>query len=148
MDDNKKICFVTSPVTGKIIPVEEVKDQVFSQKILGDGVAIIPENGNVCSPVSGEIISVAETLHAFGIKCDCGVEILIHIGIDSISLDGIGYTSCVKVGERVEAGQPICTVELDIRKIIGNRLSVKIGFLRGCVGGIGLAGCSFVTCYT
>ncbi|MBQ7901543.1 MAG: PTS transporter subunit EIIC [Clostridia bacterium] len=110
----KKFCSVTAPVTGKVIPLEQVKDQVFSQKILGDGVAIIPEDGKICSPVKGEIISVAETLHAYGIKGDDGVEVLVHVGLDSVSLDGNGFKSHVKVGDRVNTGQQICTVDLDI----------------------------------
>ncbi len=111
---NKKFCSIASPATGKVIPLEQVKDQVFSQKILGDGIAVIPDNGKICSPADGEIISVAETLHAYGIKTRDGIEVLIHIGLDSVSLDGNGYTSHVSVGDMVTAGQPICTVDLEI----------------------------------
>lgn len=113
---NKKICSVLSPVSGKIIPLETLNDEVFSKKILGDGVAIMPDDGNVVSPVKGEIISVAQTLHAYGVKSEDGVEILIHIGLDSVKLDGIGFESTVSVGDKVEAGQTICKVDLNVLK--------------------------------
>ncbi len=113
---NKKFCSLVSPVNGKLLPLEQVKDKVFADKILGDGIAIIPDNGTILSPVDGEIISVADTKHAYGIKTDDGIEILIHIGIDSVSLGGKGFDSHVSLGDRVTAGQHICTVDLDIFK--------------------------------
>lgn len=113
---NKKFCSLVAPTNGKLLPLEQVKDKVFADKILGDGIAIIPDNGTIVSPADGEIISVADTKHAYGIRTDEGIEILIHIGIDSVSLGGKGFESHVSVGDRVVSGQHICTVDLDVFK--------------------------------
>ncbi len=113
---NKKICSILSPMSGSLVPLETLNDEVFSQKILGDGIAIEPVSGKVTSPVKGEIISVAETLHAYGIKSEDGVEILVHIGLDSVKLGGKGFESLVSVGDRVDAGQPICNVDINLLK--------------------------------
>ena len=78
------------PVKGKIIPFKEVPDEVFSAGMMGNGFAILPEDGNFVSPVDGEVISVFPTKHAIGIKSNSGVEILIHVGIDTVNLKGEG----------------------------------------------------------
>ena len=101
------------PITGKVIPITEVPDQVFSQKMMGDGFAIIPENGTVVSPVDGEILNVFPTKHAVGIKSKQGYEILIHVGIDTVNLKGEGFTAHVKEGDHVSKGQEILTFDLD-----------------------------------
>ncbi len=113
---NKKMCSIASPISGKIVSLESIKDEVFSQKILGDGIAVEPENGTVISPFDGEIISVAETLHAYGIKSEDGTELLIHIGLDSVKLHGKGFNSKVSVGDKVAKGQTLCVVDLDVLK--------------------------------
>lgn len=113
---SKKICSLVSPVSGRIIPIENVNDDVFSGKILGDGVAVELTDGKVVSPFDGEIVSVAETKHAYGIKSDDGTEILIHIGLDSVKLEGNGFDSKVNVGDRVKKGQLVCEVDLDVLK--------------------------------
>ena len=113
---SKKICSLVSPMSGTLVPIESLNDEVFSQKILGDGIAIEPNDGKVTSPVKGEIISVAETRHAYGIKSEDGVEILVHIGLDSVKLGGKGFESLVSVGDKVEAGQPICNVDINLLK--------------------------------
>ena len=74
---------ILSPVTGKAVALEQVPDPVFSQKIIGDGMAVIPEDGRIVSPVTGEVASVADTLHAFGFRTDEGVELLVHVGLES-----------------------------------------------------------------
>ena len=96
--------------------MEQVPDAVFSQKILGDGVAIIPEDGKIYAPVNGEVASVAETLHAYGFTSDDDLEILIHIGLDSVALKGEGFTSHVQVGDMVKAGDLIAEVDLEFLK--------------------------------
>ena len=101
-----------APLSGKAVPLEQVPDDVFSQKILGDGIAINPTDGKVYAPVNGEISSVAETLHAYGFTSDDGLEILVHVGLDSVKLKGEGFTSHVKEGDKVKAGQLIAEVDL------------------------------------
>ena len=113
---SKKICSLVSPVSGKIIPLEQVNDDVFSAKILGDGVAVELNDSKVVSPFDGEVVSVAETKHAYGIKSDDGTEILVHIGLDSVKLGGNGFVPKVSVGDRVKKGQLICEVDLDVLK--------------------------------
>jgi N-acetylglucosamine PTS system EIICBA or EIICB component len=107
------------PIEGEIIPLNEVPDQVFSQKMMGDGFGIIPTNGSVVSPVDGEIINVFPTKHAIGIKSKQGYEILIHIGLDTVKLKGEGFSVHVKEGEKVSKGQEILKFDLeDIKKSV------------------------------
>jgi PTS system D-glucosamine-specific IIC component len=105
-----------SPIKGKIIPITEVPDQVFSGKMMGDGFAIEPEEGLVVSPVNGKIINVFPTKHAIGIESDNGKEILIHFGIDTVKLKGEGFESFVSEGDKVEVGQKLLQVDLDFVK--------------------------------
>ena len=113
MDNKFKI---TAPATGKVVPLDKVPDEVFSQKILGDGMAIIPNDGNVVSPVDGEVVNVSESLHAYTIHSDDGLDILVHIGLDTVSLRGKGFVSYVKPGDKVKAGDKIAQVDLNILK--------------------------------
>ncbi|MEH6942422.1 PTS sugar transporter subunit IIA [Bacillus sp. JJ722] len=102
---------ILTPVSGVIVPIEEVPDPVFSQKMMGDGMAIIPNQGDVLSPVEGEIIQVAPTKHAIGILAKDGTEILIHVGLETVALKGEGFHVHVTVGERVSAGQLLMNVD-------------------------------------
>lgn len=104
---------IIPPIKGKLIPITEVPDQVFAGKMMGDGFAIIPEEGLVVSPVNGKIINVFPTKHAIGIQSDGGREILVHFGIDTVKLDGQGFETLVSEGNTVQAGQPILKVDLD-----------------------------------
>ena len=92
---------VLAPLSGQSVPLEQVPDDVFSQKILGDGIAILPTDGKLYAPVNGEIASVAETRHAYGFTSEDGLEILVHVGLESVALKGEGFTSHVKVGDKV-----------------------------------------------
>lgn len=100
------------PVQGKIIPLTEVPDEVFSAGMMGQGFAILPENGDFSSPVDGEIVSVFPTKHAMGIRSTQGIEVLIHVGIDSVNLKGEGFTTLVKEGDTVKKGQKLMEVDL------------------------------------
>lgn len=104
---------IFAPLGGKAAPVSETPDPVFADKILGDGIVIKPDCGNnmVVSPVNGKIITAAETLHAFGIETDDGIELLLHIGINSVGLKGQGFENLVKPGDIVKVGTPICRVD-------------------------------------
>ncbi|WP_223636121.1 glucose-specific PTS transporter subunit IIBC [Planococcus sp. 4-30] len=102
-----------SPITGELLPISEVPDQVFSGKMVGDGFAIKPTEGKVFSPVNGKVVTVFPTKHAIGIAADNGTEILIHIGIDTVHLKGEGFTSHIEQGDLVEQGQLLMEMDLD-----------------------------------
>lgn len=103
---------ILAPQTGKAVPVSEVPDPVFSGKVLGDGVGILPTEGGVYAPVSGTVVQVAETFHAVGIESDDGLEVLVHLGIDTVKLKGEGFTCHVKEGQHVSAGDKLIDMDL------------------------------------
>ena len=105
-------CF-ESPVVGQMIALEEVSDTVFASKLVGDGIAVIPSEGTLYAPVSGEIISIYETGHALSMMADNGAELLFHIGIDTVQLEGDYFTALVKVGDRVNVGDELIHFDLD-----------------------------------
>lgn len=107
---------IVSPLTGQAVALEQVPDPVFSQKILGDGMAVIPEDGKIVSPVDGEVISVAETCHAFGFCSSDGVEMLVHVGLETVSLKGECFKVHAKVGDQVKKGDLIAEVDLKFLK--------------------------------
>lgn len=98
---------------GRLIAINEVTDEVFSQKTMGDGYAIIPKNGRVVSPVDGKIDSIFPTKHAFGIVASDGKEIILHMGLDTVELDGDGFEIKVSAGDTVSAGQEIAVMDLE-----------------------------------
>ena len=104
---------IVSPVTGNAVPVDQVPDPVFSQKIIGDGVAVAPEDGRIVSPVDGEVVSVAETLHAYGFRSQEGLEVLVHFGLETVALKGEYFKCHVKVGDRVKAGDLVAEADLE-----------------------------------
>ena len=101
-----------APVSGKYIPLKEIADGVFSEGMLGQGCGIMPESAAVFSPVNGEIVSIADSLHAIGLNSEDGAEILIHIGLDTVGMKGQGFKPLVKVGDKVKAGQKIMTFDM------------------------------------
>lgn len=107
---------VLSPIIGEVIPLSEVPDPVFSQKMMGDGIAIIPKDGRVVSPVNGHIIQVFPTKHAIGIKSNNGLEILIHIGLETVELGGEGFEVLVSNNQPVKVGEPLVDVNLEFLK--------------------------------
>ncbi|WP_086350555.1 beta-glucoside-specific PTS transporter subunit IIABC [Candidatus Enterococcus clewellii] len=106
---------LSSPVAGRVIPLSEVKDDVFASGMVGAGVGIIPEIGELVAPEEGEITMIFETNHAVGMKLKNGAELLFHIGIDTVQLEGAGFTSFVKAGDYVLRGQRL--IEFDLKKI-------------------------------
>lgn len=110
---------VLSPVKGKAVPMSEVSDPTFSQEILGKGIAVIPADGHFVAPADGTVTVVFETKHAICITTDYGAELIIHVGLDTVKLNGEHYTTRVKNGDVVKAGDPILDVDLDAVKAAG-----------------------------
>ncbi|PXW88465.1 PTS system D-glucose-specific IIA component (Glc family) /PTS system D-glucose-specific IIB component (Glc family) /PTS system D-glucose-specific IIC component (Glc family) [Streptohalobacillus salinus] len=104
---------IASPMTGEVMAITEVPDQVFSQKMMGDGFAIKPTVGEVVSPVNGKILNIFPTKHAIGLESEDGLEILIHIGIDTVKLEGKGFTQVLEEGQQVKKGDVIMKMDLD-----------------------------------
>ena len=112
---------IYSPVKGKIIPLSEIPDKVFSERILGDGCGVIASEGKIYSPVDGKITSIADSGHAYGIRSDDGHELLVHFGLETTSLKGRGFDAKVSVGAKVKRGDLIA--EVDMEKLNENTLS-------------------------
>lgn len=111
-----KVLSVFSPLNGKAVPLADVPDPVFSNKVLGDGCAVIPDDGKLYSPVNGEVSSVAETKHAYGFTSEDGLEILVHFGLETVGLKGEGFTPHVSVGDKVKVGDLIAEIDIDLIK--------------------------------
>ena len=111
-EKEKSQSVVYAPLTGKAVPLDQVPDPVFSEKVLGDGVAIIPEDGRIVSPVDGQIESVAETGHAYGFSTEDGLELLVHVGLETVSLKGECFKVHVKEGDQVKKGDLVAEVDL------------------------------------
>ena len=107
----KKTEVITSPVVGRSIPIEKVSDKVFAEKLLGDGIAFIFEGDTVYAPCSGEIIMIADTRHAFGIRTANGTEILLHVGTDTVNLKGEGLELLVSNHTKIRAQSPILRID-------------------------------------
>lgn len=107
----KETLKIYAPVNGEVIPLEEVPDPVFSQKMMGEGVAVIPEGGDICAPVDGTVILVADTKHAIGIRSKDGTEVLVHVGLETVALEGKGFDVLVQKGDDVSAGQRLMAVD-------------------------------------
>lgn len=122
----KKVQNLTATQTGKAVALQEVPDDVFAQKMLGDGIALLPTDGTVLSPVDGELVDVPDSLHAYCIHTKDGLDILVHVGINTVELKGKGFHSFVKVGDTVKAGQKLVEVDLDLLKQKGYPLYTPI----------------------
>lgn len=108
-----------SPLSGRAVPVEEVPDPTFAEKILGNGIAVIPDFGVLSAPADGVIDSVPDTFHAVMMTTDFGAELLMHIGIDTVELKGQHYRPLVSAGDRVKSGQPLIEFDRDLISAAG-----------------------------
>jgi PTS system sucrose-specific IIC component len=120
-DDSAEIIasVVYEPIKGNVIPRSDIPDPIFSSGVLGDGVGIEPELGEVVAPFDGEIASVTDTLHAVGLTGPNGIEMLIHVGIDTVNMKGDGFQLFVKMGDKVKAGQKLLTFDIEKIKAAG-----------------------------
>lgn len=121
-NNNTLIC----PVDGKTIPLSEVPDQVFAQKMAGDGVAIDSTGDTIVAPADGELTLVFKTKHAFAITLNNGIELLVHIGLDTVSLKGEGFEQLAQQGDKVKAGQPIIKIDRNFIKEKGFSLITPV----------------------
>ncbi|MCY7075919.1 PTS transporter subunit IIBC [Streptococcus oralis] len=119
---------VYSVADGQVIVLEQVKDPVFAQKMMGDGFAVEPANGNIVSPVTGTVSSIFPTKHALGLVTDSGLEVLVHIGLDTVSLEGKPFTVHVAEGQKVAAGDLLVTADLDAIRAAGRETSTVVVF--------------------
>ena len=119
---------VYSVADGQVIALEQVKDPVFAQKMMGDGFAVEPANGNIVSPVSGTVSSIFPTKHALGLVTEAGLEVLVHIGLDTVSLEGKPFTVHVAEGQKVVAGDLLVTADLDAIRAADRETSTVVVF--------------------
>ncbi len=114
--NKKKEFSVLSPMSGMAKELKDVPDEAFSEKLLGDGAAVLPDAGIIYAPVSGEVVDITDTKHAFCITAEDGTDILLHVGINTVNLKGEGFTVFVKVGDKVKAGEKLAEVDLALLK--------------------------------
>ena len=105
---------IVSPMTGKAVDITEVPDPVFAEKMIGDGVAIEPTDGLVVSPCKGKVVQIFPTNHAVGIETKQGIDLLVHLGIDTVELNGKGFERLVEEGQEVDAGTPLIKMDLGL----------------------------------
>lgn len=124
---------VAAPVEGKLIDLSDVNDEVFSQRMMGDGFAIVPSASSteIVSPIDGEVTMIPDTKHAVGLKNESGLEVLVHIGLDTVNLDGKGFEPLVAVGDTVKKGQPIMKINQKIFKDGGYDCTTMVIFTKG-----------------
>lgn len=117
----KKKIKLTSPMTGEIVDITDTSDPVFSGKMVGDGVTIIPTDGDVLAPMAGKIIQMFDTGHALAIESN-GIQVLIHIGLDTVELNGQGFTKIAHEGQEVKQGDLLIKVDLEKIKALGKSI--------------------------
>jgi len=105
---------LVSPVKGQLINLDKVSDQVFSSKIMGDGFAVIPKGKSICSPINGKVTMIFPTKHAIGLKTSDGQDVIIHVGVNTVELNGHGFSVFVKEGDIVKQGQKLIELDEDI----------------------------------
>lgn len=133
----KKESFLLSPADGEIVDITAVGDEVFSKKMLGDGFAVKPVSGGIFSPADGTVTEISDTKHAYCITCDDGLEVLVHIGLDTVELGGEGFVPLTEKGARVKAGAPLAQADIGLIEKRGYAPTVVVvvtnsGELKSC----------------
>lgn len=126
---------ILSPFTGQLLPIEEVPDPVFAQKMVGDGIAVEASEGVGVAPIAGEVVVFLAGGHAFALRSDEGLEIIVHAGLETVNLKGRGFTKLAEVGERVKAGQEMLRFDIELVRTEGYSLISPIvlpNLLEGC----------------
>ncbi len=111
---------IKATASGEVVAMKDIPDAVFAQGMVGPCIGIEPNNGTIVAPCDGKILQLSDTLHAFGIQGKAGEQILVHIGIDTVSMNGDGFKAFAKVGDNVKAGQPIIEMDIDNVKAAGH----------------------------
>ena len=104
---------VASPFTGKVISLDDVNDEVFSERVMGEGVAVMPSEGRVVAPVTGTVAKLFEGGHGFAVESSQGLQLLVHVGLETVHLKGDGFTVRARQGQEINAGDEIVTVDLE-----------------------------------
>ena len=107
---------ILSPVDGEVIKIEAVADPVFNQKMMGEGFAVKPSNGEISSPINGKVKAIFPTKHALTIEGENSLNVLIHVGLDTVELNGTGFSVAVAEGQKVRAGDALLSVDLEVLK--------------------------------
>jgi len=121
---SKQVIF--SPVDGDVVDIESVPDEVFSQKLAGDGVAIVPLSGTIVAPIEGIVTRIFPTNHAFLITNSKGLEVMVHVGLDTVELNGEGFERLVEEGKKVKSGTPILSVDFDFIQSKGKEIITPV----------------------
>ncbi|MCG7332075.1 PTS sugar transporter subunit IIA [Salinicoccus roseus] len=119
-NDVDKEIEITSPLNGKYVKLEDIPDPVFAEKMMGEGFGVDPTDGEVVAPVAGTVMQVFPTNHAVGIKTNNGLEVLIHIGLETVAMEGKGFEGHVSEGDKVEKGEKLVTFDMDLVKSEAN----------------------------
>lgn len=122
---------IVAPANGQLIPIDKVEDDVFSQKMMGEGFAVIPENGDIAAPVAGKVVSIFPTKHAIGLQTKEGIEVLVHMGIDTVDLGGTAFDLKVVEGQEVKAGEVIAVADLAKIEAAGKMTTMIVVFTNG-----------------
>jgi len=117
---------IVSPADGDVVQLEEVPDEVFSQKMAGEGIALMPRSNTFVAPVAGTVTKIFSTNHAFSIKMKSGLEVMVHIGLDTVALNGEGFKRLVKEGDKVSIGKPIISANLEFIASKGKNIVTPI----------------------
>jgi PTS system D-glucosamine-specific IIA component/PTS system glucose-specific IIA component len=125
-EKNINLFKLVAPVTGKLLSLTDVPDPVFAQKMAGDGVAVMPEDDVIVAPADGELTLVFDTKHAFAMTLDNGIELLVHIGLETVTLKGKGFEQLIQSGIKIKAGTPIMKVDREYIKSKGFSLITPI----------------------
>lgn len=133
-NEDKKSLKILAPMTGTAVDLSEVPDRIFTEKVFGDGLAIIPKEGKIVSPVDGVVTKILETGHFYGVTTEDGVEVLVHVGLETVALNGKCFEIYVKEGDKVKAGDLIAKADLEFIKETGRNSITPV------IIGLGLQG--------
>ena len=117
---------IYAPTSGVVIPLEDIPDEVFSEGILGKGCGVEPTGDTIVAPFNGKVIQIADTKHAIGLVSESGIELLVHIGLETVDMNGDGFKSLVKVGDIVKCGQPLLSFSIPKIKAAGHNTTVAV----------------------